>query len=122
VIAASIALCCIGACRAAPGDVGITWTVEPAHPHAGTTTVVRFTLNDARGQRLPGARLQLAAHMSHPGMTPITANVLDRGNGAYESRLLLSMAGNWTLVVSGELADGKRVTKHTEIAAAAPPL
>jgi hypothetical protein len=122
VIAALFALCCcLGACQASARDVGITWTIEPARPAVQSVATVRFTLQNNRGEVLHGARLRMAAHMSHPGMTPLAAGVVDRGNGMYESRLELSMAGVWTLVVSGELADGRRITRQTEVAVVAPP-
>ena len=121
VIAALFALCCcLGACQASSRDVGITWAIEPARPAVETVATVRFTLQNDRGEALRGARLRLAAHMSHPGMTPIAARVIDRGNGIYESRLELSMAGQWTVVVSGELADGRRITRQTAVAVVAP--
>ncbi len=116
VIAALALCCCLGSCQASARDVGITWTIEPVRPAVATVATIRFTLQNDRGEGLRGARLQLAAHMSHPGMTPIGARVIDRGSGTYESRLELSMAGSWTLVVTGELADGRRITKQTEVA------
>jgi hypothetical protein len=121
VIAALFALCCcLGACQASARDVGITWTIEPARPAVQSVATIRFTLENPRGEALRGARLRLAAHMSHPGMTPLAARVTDRGDGTYESRLELSMSGNWTLVVSGELADGRRITRQTEVAVVEP--
>jgi hypothetical protein len=120
VIAALFALCCLGACQASARDVGITWTIEPARPAVQSVATVRFTLQNHRGEAIRGARLRLAAHMSHPGMTPLAAGVIDRGNGTYESRVELSMAGDWTLVVSGELADGRRITRQTEVAVVPP--
>ena len=59
--------------------------------------------------------------MSHPGMAPITAEVLDRGNGAYEARLRLTMTGDWIFVVSGQLTDGSRITEETKVRAVASP-
>jgi YtkA-like len=122
VIAGLLACCCLPiACRAAAGDVSVTWTIEPARPLTGSVAVVRFTLHNNRGQPLRGARLKLAAHMSHPGMAVVAADVLERGDGTYESRLELSMAGEWALVVTGELADGRRITNQTTVAVIDPP-
>ena len=60
-----------------------------------------------------GAKLRLEAHMSHPGMTPVVADAVDRGRGAYEAQLQFTMVGDWVIVASGTLADGRRITKET---------
>jgi hypothetical protein len=114
-LAASIATMGIGCRQPAPG-IGVAWTFEPVPPVTGADTIARFTLEDERRQRLRGARLRLEAHMSHPGMTPVTSDVTERGDGVYEAHVRFSMAGDWTLVVTGDLADGTRITEQVEIA------
>ena len=84
-------------------------------PSAAATTSVRFTLADSQGARIAGAKLHLDAHMTHPGMTPVTSDVIEISNGAYQSTLRLSMAGDWVFVVSGELPDGRRITKDIQV-------
>jgi hypothetical protein len=108
-------------CRQPASDVTVTWTLEPAPPVTGARTIARFTLEDGRRQPLRGARLTLEAHMSHPGMTPVTAAVTELDPGMYEAPLRFSMAGDWTLVVTGELADGTRITEHVEVAGVRAP-
>jgi hypothetical protein len=108
-----IALCCwlaIG-CNRSASDITVTWTIEPTPPVTGVATVVRLTLHDQDRKPISGARLHLDAHMSHPGMAPVTADVIERGNGAYEARLFLSMTGAWVFVVTGELSDGRRINQ-----------
>jgi hypothetical protein len=109
----------IGCSRAAT-DVTATWKIEPTPPVAGTTTVVRVVLRRPDGRPVSGAKLRLEAHMSHPGMAPVTADVVEHGNGAYEARLQLSMAGDWAIVVTGELADGRRITRETQVPSVRP--
>jgi hypothetical protein len=53
-------------------------------------------------------------------MTPVVVSVSERGDGVYEARLQFTMAGDWTLVVAGELPDGSRVTRELEIAGVRP--
>jgi hypothetical protein len=61
--------------------------------------------------------------MSHPGMAPVVAPMIDRGNGRYEAQLPLTMTGEWSLVVSGTLPDGGRILEEhrIEVGDAAPP-
>jgi hypothetical protein len=115
--------CCglaIGCSRTA-ADVTIAWTIEPTPPVAGTASVVRMVLRRSDGSPVNGAKLRLEAHMSHPGMAPVTADAVEHGNGAYEARLQLSMAGDWALVVTGELADGRRITREAPLPTVRPP-
>ena len=122
--AAVFACCCVAACGRSAGDVAVTWNVEPSPAVVGTAAVVRIALRNAQQQPLRGARLQLEAHMSHPGMAPVTAAMIERDAGTYEARVQLTMAGAWVIVAAGELADGARITKNTEVTAverAQPP-
>jgi hypothetical protein len=77
--------------------------------------VTRITLRDATGAPVAGATLRLEGHMSHPGMTPVVTTVTERGAGEYEARFRFSMAGDWTLVLTGELPGGGRVTKELDV-------
>ena len=48
-------------------------------------------------------------------MAPVTADLTERGNGDYEAPLQFTMAGDWVLVVTGELAGGGQIKKQIEI-------
>ena len=111
-----LASCCLAAtCSNRAADITVGWTIDPMPPSAAATTSVRFTLADSQGARIAGAKLHLDAHMTHPGMTPVTSDVIEISNGAYQSTLRLSMAGDWVFVVSGELPDGRRITKDIQV-------
>ncbi len=58
--------------------------------------------------------------MTHPGMAPLTADLIGRGNGTYEARLRLSMPGDWMFVATGTLSDGSRITKEIQVPAVQP--
>lgn len=116
-----LAFCCVAmACSGRAGDVAVTWKIEPTPPITGSATIVRLSLQDRHGKPVQGAKLQLEAHMSHPGMAPVTGDVIERSQGDYEARVHLSMAGDWVFVVTGELADGSRITRNTRVPAVRP--
>jgi hypothetical protein len=122
VAAALLACCCMWiGCGRATGDVTVTWTIEPSPPVTAAATVVRITLRHDDGNPVRGAKLHLQAHMTHPGMAPVTGEPIERGAGEYEAQLRLSMAGPWVFVVTGELAEGGRITSQKDVAAVAPP-
>ena len=109
--------CLVLACARAAPPVSAAWRIEPAPVIAGAATLVRVTLRRADGTAAAAARLQLEAHMAHPGMPTLTVNMTEPRGGEYEARVRLSMEGDWILVVSGELADGTRLTREFRVAA-----
>ena len=100
--------------RPAPAadNVTVEWTMTPRPPVAGEATLVELTLRDASRRPVRGAKLQVEGHMSHPGMAPLTATAVERGDGVYEIRLRFTMRGDWILLVTGELPDGSRIHDH----------
>jgi hypothetical protein len=87
----------------------------------GAPIVVRLTLRDRDQKPVTGAHLRLEGLMSHPGMAPVTATVTERGNGEYEAPLQFTMAGDWILLVTGELPGGTPIRKQIEINGVRPP-
>ena len=53
--------------------------------------------------------------MSHPGMTPVVTGVIERSPGDYEALMQFSMAGDWVLVLTGELPGGGRFTRQLDV-------
>ncbi len=116
-LAAALLVCSlIGGCTQPPqaGDSTLigAWDIAPAPPSAGPDSIVRFTLRDKDGQPIPGASLQLQGHMSHPGMAPVISPATSVGDGVYEAHLRFTMAGDWVLVVEGQLPDGSRLLRR----------
>ena len=101
----------VAACggRDAVRDVRVALVVDPVNPAVGADSTVRVTLDDADGP-LRGARVQVEAHMSHPGMAPLVVDASETNSGTYTARVPFSMAGEWTIVATGALADGRRIT------------
>ncbi len=116
------AACAIAACRPSP-TYDLSWTVQhSADTAGGTATIGLIVRQDRDGAPLSGAQLTLEGHMAHPGMAPAVTRMTEAAAGRYEARLRLTMAGEWTLVVSGTLADGQRVTweHRVSVESAAP--
>jgi len=113
-----LASCCLAAtCSGRAADITAGWTIDPMPPAAVTTTIVRVTLADSRGAPVGGAKLRFDAHMTHPGMAPVTTDAIEISPGTYQSTVRLSMAGDWVFVVSGKLPDGHRITKEMQVPA-----
>ena len=100
--------------------VSVAWTIEPSPPVVGTPVVARMTLRDRDQKPVIGARLRLEGLMSHPGMAPVVADAVERGEGAYEAPIQFTMAGDWILLVTGQLADGSALRRQIEIAGVRP--
>jgi YtkA-like len=122
VLVFACSLSCLAGCgRTDPADtVRVSWTLDPAPPVVGTPIVARLTLRNADEQPVTGARLRLEGLMSHPGMAPVLAAVVERGNGEYEAPLQFTMAGDWILLVTGELPGGVQMKKQIEITGVRP--
>ena len=112
-VTAVLLACSLVACGREGRAVTVSWNINPTPPMAGADTLVGLRLQDAGGHPVSRAKLQLEAHMSHPGMAPVIADVTERSDGTYEARVRLTMAGDWRFVVAGALADGSRITQDT---------
>ena len=120
-IVSILASCCIlVGCSRKGTDVTVSWTIDPPRPAAGVEIVVQLSVRNRDGTPATGVKMQCAAQMSHPGMAPIMSPVVERGSGIYETRLQLSMAGDWILVASGELPDGRSMTSSFRIPGVPP--
>jgi hypothetical protein len=114
-VTAVLLACSLASCGRAGRAVTVSWNISPTPPMVGIDTLVGLRVQDGDGHPVTRAKLQLEAHMSHPGMTPVTADVIERSAGAYEARVRLPMAGDWRFVVAGTLGDGSRITHDTPV-------
>jgi hypothetical protein len=101
--------------RAANGSA-VTVDVNMSPPAAaGDATGIVLTLRDRDRQPVGGAALRVEAFMSHPGMAPVVAMPVERGDGVYEAPLQLTMTGDWILRVTGTLPDGRTVQRQIDM-------
>lgn len=87
-------------------EVQFTIQVTPAPPRVGD--------NQLQVEVFGGepARLEVEANMSHAGMTPVLAP-LTRAEGArWQAPLKLTMAGDWFLIIRGEMKDGRKIERQ----------
>ena len=113
-MACALALACaaLAGTACSPGDAGrasdsvsMTWTVAPDPATVGPARLT-LILEDRRGP-VTGARLQVEADMTHPGMRPVVAEAVERAPGRYQADLDFAMAGSWFILVTGDVpADG----------------
>jgi hypothetical protein len=100
--------------------VSVEWKMTPASPIVGTPALGEITLRDRALRPVHGARLQVVGLMSHPGMAPVIAAVAERGEGVYQVQLQFTMGGDWILLVTGLLPDGRKFSHQIDIANARP--
>lgn len=108
-------------CRARPDarDVSVAFEIAPS-PAAGTPLPLAVSIVDAAGRAVPGARLQVEATMSHAGMAPVFATPRDLGDGRYVARLAFTMAGDWVLLLTGTLPDGRALDRRFDVPGVRP--
>lgn len=105
-----------GCTRQAPPaeDVHVEWRVDPSPASVGPASL-HLTLADGAREPVPGARLRVDGHMTHPGMAPVTAEAREVAPGSYAADLTFTMAGDWVLVVEGTLPDGRRLRRELSV-------
>ena len=77
--------------------------------------IVTLRLSDARGQAVNGARIALEADMSHAGMRPEFGQASEIGAGRYQGRLLLTMAGDWVILLYITLPGGRKLERQRDV-------
>lgn len=113
-LAAASAVACRQNARAEP-QIQWSWRITPAAPVVGPATLT-ITIHQPSGDPVDGAAVHLEAHMSHPGMAPVLASATRRAAGTYDIPFAFTMRGDWVLLVSMELADGRRIERRIDVA------
>lgn len=100
-------------------DIAVDFKFSPQPPHAGETTAT-FTIADAAGRPIAGARLNAEADMTHPGMSPVFADVKEIEPGRYQSTMALGMAGDWVILLHGSLPSGEKLERQFDLKGVRP--
>ena len=90
------------------------WTIRPDPPRTGPVTAA-VALADSTGGPIRGADVDLEATMTHPGMRPEMASAAEVAPGRYEADLILTMGGDWMLIMHAELPDGRTLQHQKEL-------
>ncbi len=89
------------------GGSSATLWIDPDPPTAMQEVMLRLTLRDAQGRSLLGAAVQLDLTMPGMRMPVNRPQVTEAGDGVYQARALLTMAGEWQ-VRAGVTSAGER--------------
>lgn len=100
-------------------DLKLTHEVSPQPPRVGQVRVT-LGLTDSSGKPVTRAGLSLEGYMSHPGMKPIAASVVESEPGRYVSVIDLSMAGDWVFIVHIQLPGQVSLDRQFEIKGVQP--
>ena len=100
-------------------DLKLTHEVSPQPPRVGQVRVT-LRLTDNSGKPVTRAGLSIEGYMSHPGMKPIAASVVEAEPGRYVSAIDLSMAGDWVFIVHIQLPGQVSLDRQFEIKGVLP--
>jgi len=108
-----------GACARQPAaedtsGVLVTARLVPPQPSVGPA-VLTVNLSGATAATLARATVQVVGHMTHPGMTPAVATVTARGPDVYDAAVDFTMPGDWVLVATVRLHDGRRLEARVPV-------
>ncbi|MGH9503329.1 MAG: FixH family protein [Terriglobales bacterium] len=87
--------------------------ISPQPPQVGPITVT-FHLEDA-AKPVTGARTSLEADMTHAGMAPVFGDAREIAPGQYQGRLVLSMGGDWVVLMHIVLPNGQKLEKQIAV-------
>lgn len=113
VLALTGGLACRRADTSAP-DLRAELTLLPTPPLVGESAVT-LHLTDAGGAPLAGATVRLEGNMNHAGMKPSFADLKEEAPGRYAGTLNFTMGGDWFVIVTATLSDGRRVERKIDV-------
>lgn len=91
--------------------------VDPEMPMVGESTLF-ITLTGASDQPISDATVSVRGDMSHAGMVPVIETVEGGTDGVYTIPFEWTMAGDWTLEITVELANGETGTYDIDMSVA----
>jgi hypothetical protein len=110
-------------CRPAQTPQGIaaraTVAFDPEPATVGVTGLT-VTLTDDSGNPIRVNRLEVEGNMNHAGMRPAFAQLNEVEPGRYAGSIEFSMAGDWFLLLSGEVPGEGRLEVKVDVPAVRP--
>jgi hypothetical protein len=101
-------------------DLARTLSIDPASPWVGRPVTLTLVLPDSAWAN---SRVEIEAHMEHPGMAPVIVQASEARPGQYSATVTFTMAGRWILFATGQRARGPRLRARVgqvDVAPAAP--
>jgi hypothetical protein len=95
-------------------DVAIEYGINPQPVLVGRA-VLAVNLRDAAGAPVAGARVNLEADMSHPGMAPVFGKTREVAPGQYQGSLAFAMPGDWVVLIHVTLPDGRTLEREINV-------
>ncbi len=88
--------------------------ILPSPPTVGDAQVnLRLTQPD--GKPIEGAQLHVEGNMNHAGMKPVLADLKESEPGRYRGTLEFTMGGDWFLLVTAKMQDGRRLEHKIDV-------
>jgi hypothetical protein len=94
--------------------VAIEYGISPQPVRVGPV-VITVKLGDAAGEPVPGARVNLEADMSHPGMVPVFGEAPEVAPGQYQGSVEFAMPGDWVALIHVTLPDGRKLERQASV-------
>ena len=110
------------ACTNSPrssSTIRIETEITPQPVRVGSATF-KFTMSDAEGKPVSGARVRLEGNMTHPGMKPEFADAKELAPGQYEAALEFTMAGDWIIMLHATLQSGEKLERQVAVRGVRP--
>lgn len=100
-------------------DVQVSLTLDPSPPVVGEARVVA-AFADAQGHPLEVRDVKLEGNMNHAGMQPTFASLKAAGPSKHEGTLQFTMGGDWFILVTAHLPDGRAFERRIDVRGVKP--
>lgn len=108
-----------GSREAGAPDVRVQWTLTPEPAVVGPAHL-EIRLLDSDDAPVDAARVRLEAHMAHPGMAPVLGEAERQAPGVHAVSFAFTMRGDWNLLVTADLRDGRQVSHRIDVRVSGP--
>lgn len=95
-------------------EIAVDLVISPEPPQLGPAAIT-VTLQDAEGEPISGARVELEGNMNHAGMVPVFADTVEVTPGRYQASLEFTMGGDWFILVRADLPDGRSMERKIDV-------